>query len=218
MLLLQGVSLLFIRDQLNRLTSCIVDHALAKFLLPLSTGHGVFFDSRYEQRSIAEEFILLFQCTTFTLREEEVDCECVGESADGEDDVVFPSDGGECGRGDLCLYFGVSYTVSNLAPDSHCRVRRSLTIIKFAAHAAIDVKAVPFARVAVFKISTGLGVRRWMLSDTSIHFITRDGAREAHYAQDNGPIPAEKAKLKIQVIITNAMPAGLLPVDAGYTA
>lgn len=107
MLLLQGVSLLFIRDQLNRLTSWIVDHALAKFLLPLSTGHGVFFDSRYEQRSIAEEFILLFQCTTFTLREEEVDCECVGESADGEDDVVFPSDGGECGRGDLCLYFGV---------------------------------------------------------------------------------------------------------------
>lgn len=106
--------------------------------------------------------------------------------------------------------------MSNLAPDSHCRVSRSLTIIKFAAHAAIDVKAVPFARVAVFKISTGLGVRRWSFYQTPV--FNGDGARDAHYAQDNGPIPAEKAKLKIQVIITNAMPAGLLPVDAGYTA
>lgn len=50
---------------------------------------------------VFEEIVHLFQCSTFGFRVEEVKCESVGEAANGEDEVVLPSNVGECDRGHL---------------------------------------------------------------------------------------------------------------------
>jgi hypothetical protein len=57
--------------------------------------------------------------------------------------------------------------------------------MKLETQAAIEVRAVPRARIPVFMISTG-------------------------YAQERGPMAEENAKLKIQVIAIKAPPAAML--------
>lgn len=65
-------------------------------LLRISRLVSRFIRESYEERSISEEIIHLFEWETLSFGEEEVEEDGVGEIADDEEEVVFVADGCHC--------------------------------------------------------------------------------------------------------------------------